>query len=632
MSVASAAPEGKGRRPPGFAATAAAVVGAITVATAAPAGKGERSRFGAPTVEGSQNPSQGDRSRIGAMTMNTPVSQGKESVAAVFSGPNESPTRERRGLRGNAPGVPTAGPSHFPSTAETYEEALRNEKTRIAHFPAAETYARDLNESASHAAARRKMDEYSGNGTGHRRGSARTIQSETDQSTAKSAAFDGPSYANSAESYDGESLRSGSLSRESYRRRRRSEEFTIGEEGIEAVVQPAGVGDYGNDVPLDAEPGVVFVGTEDLKETPWYCSIWFKMFIIALVFGAVGAGVAFALISRSEEPGVTLAPSSPPVDGFRLAEIRFACLDITEESVIDNTSTPQHAAYQWLVREDALSTISPSGVTAEEWDKILVRYSLATLYYATAGEKWFSAEKWLDPVTEECVWQHVTCVNSNRDIISITMGARNNLAGSIPSELSAISSLRELNFTNNELTAITPKIGLLSNLVNLDLSNNRIAGKIPSSLFSLSLLSVLHLGSNQFSGTLAPEVGGLSSLAQLHLFDNRLTGKLTTELQKMSRLDLLDFTVNKLSGNLNQILFGLTGLQVIAIGQNQFTGSLPDGFLVQFKELFELDLSNLDLLGSTISTEIGAMTTLGKFFIPDSTSAQNLVAYTCFLL
>ena len=665
VSVASAAPEGKARRQSGGYA-AAAGVGAVTVATAAPAGKvgasgpsvavtsesygersrlgavsvstvapsgkGDRSRFRAPPVGGSETPTQSDRPRIGAMTMNTPVPQGKESATAVFSAPYESPNKERGSLRtpnvarpnekyrtshfppANTPGVQTAGPSHFPSNAETYEEAMRNEKTRIAHFPSAETYARDLNESLSHVAARRKMDEYSGNGTGNRRGSAHTIQSETDQSTAKSAPMgDGPAYANSAESYDGDSLRSGSLSRESYRGVR-SEAFTPGEEGFEAEVHPAGVGDYGNDMPLEAEPGVAFVGTEDLKEASWYCSFWFKMLVIALVLGGAGAGVAIALTGGgSKGPGVTVAPSNPPVDGFRQAEIRFACIDITEESVIDDISTPQHAAYQWLVQDDTLSPISLSGLTKEEWDKILVRYSLATLYYATAGAKWFSAEKWLDPVTEECLWQHITCVNSNRDVVSISTGERNNLAGSIPSELHALLSLRELNFTNNELTAITPDIGLLSNLVNLDLSANRIAGKIPSSLFSLSILSVLNLGANKFTGTLSPLVGGLSSLGQLHVFDNLLTGKLTTELQKMSRLDVLDVNLNKMSGSLNQILSGLTGLKVIAMSENQFTGSLSGSFLVQFQELIELDLARLDLLGSTIPTEIGAVTTLGTF-------------------
>ena len=667
VAVASAAPSGKGGAPGLSVAMgserydqASSRVGALSMSTGAPTGKGERSYVGAmsmpnpaPSGKGLNTSTQGERPRIGAMTILTPVPQGKESAAAVFSAPNNSQnissvahaaqpitssgTMQKGRIShfppATVPGVQAGGPSHFPSNAETYENALRNEKTRISHLPSAETYAQDQNNAPSNAMARRKVDDSSSNSAAKRRGSAHTMQSETDNSLSKSAPGDGPSYTNSAESYDGDSFRSGSVSHETNWRSQengresaqRSQQHSIDslsltEEGESSrngdshARVPLGVGDYIDDVQLVGEPGVVYVGAEDLKETPWFHSCWFKLFVLALILGGAGAGTAVALLGGDknvESPSATV-PSRSPVDQVRQSQIYEILKSVTAESDLKNESSPQFAAFDWIVKYDKVTPITSGGVTTDEEKHIRIRYSLASFYYSTGGDRWVVNDGWLDVLTGECEWIFISCVNYEQDIVEISTGERNNLVGSVPSELKTLEALRELNLTNNELTAITPDIGKFSKLVNLDLSGNKIVGKIPTSIFTLSSLSVLDFGTNKFSGSISSQISGLVSLGQLYLEENILTGKLTTELEQLSRLDSLDFRANQMTGNVTQILNGLTGLMVISMADNKFTGSLTPEFVLQFQEAIEFDFGNVDLQSSTIPSEIGTLSSLGR--------------------
>lgn len=648
VSVGRAAPTGKG----GPSITtglenydgAAGRVGAISMTTGAPTGKGSARRVGAlsvPTASQSGKRGKNLTPRIGAVTMMTPALQGKESLSAVFSAPNETTggsiqkDRTSHFPSATAPGTQTGGPSHFPSNAETYESALRNEKTRISHFPSAETYPQNIHDSPAQAAGRRKMENKNisrSTTNGRRRSSARTTQSESFIS--KSTSEDGPSYTNSAESYDGESTKSGSLSlgaNGSWRASRiqRSESSSgswgqpqrVNEDGemsegdpLGFASQPVCIGDYGENIPLDAEPGLAYVCVEDLKMTPWYCSCWFKFAIVALIVGGATTGLTIALTDGGPDaptrPLPTFAPSLTPIDEARQSQIETILLTVTAQPVLKNETSPQYAAFDWIVRYDMLTPSNNGALTDVQKQGILIRYSLATFYYATDGGNWFSSVGWLDGLTHECDWEFITCVNNNQDIVSISTKGPNRLFGSIPSELQTLQNLRELNLTSNDLSVITPDIGAFSGLINLDLSANKIVGTIPTSLFSLSILSLLNLESNQLTGTISPQISGLVSLGQLFLFENFLTGNLSTELKQLTRLDLIDVSANQLMGNVNDILSGLTGLKVIVMSTNLFTGSLTSEFIMQFSELIQLDLSISNLIGSTIPSELGTLTLL----------------------
>ena len=83
------------------------------------------------------------------------------------------------------------------------------------------------------------------------------------------------------------------------------------------------------------------------------------------------------------------------------------------------------------------------------------------LYNAAGGFNWIKKRNWLseEPLGE---WYGVT-VQNGRVTDLILPG--NNLAGSIPSELGDLASLRELDLYRNRLTGpIPPELGKLANL------------------------------------------------------------------------------------------------------------------------------------------------------------------------
>ena len=111
----------------------------------------------------------------------------------------------------------------------------------------------------------------------------------------------------------------------------------------------------------------------------------------------------------------------------------------------------------------------------------------------------------------------------------------------------------------------------LINLEDLELNENRFEGSIPSSLFSLPLLSIINLSYNQFSGELA--------------FSN-----------VSSNLDVLDLSFNNLEGQISVSILNFGGLQSLGLSSNNFN-AFPFNGPQQLKYLRNIDLSNNRLLG-----------------------------------
>jgi hypothetical protein len=94
--------------------------------------------------------------------------------------------------------------------------------------------------------------------------------------------------------------------------------------------------------------------------------------------------------------------------------------------------TPQNDALIWLGKDSNLDTYSD--------DKKIQRFSLATLYYSTDGSRWGNNDGWVSD-SEECDWYNTAkgsfCENGFVVELSIVS---NMLAGTIPNELTLLSS------------------------------------------------------------------------------------------------------------------------------------------------------------------------------------------------
>ena len=138
--------------------------------------------------------------------------------------------------------------------------------------------------------------------------------------------------------------------------------------------------------------------------------------------------------------GVTLSKESagtPPVPVPSQEEIADIISRVSFDGgdAMGTTGTPQNQAFHWLANDTF------QGYYTDE--KLIQRYSLATLYYSTNGQYWTNNSGWLDDGDECDRWlQPVGAINCNENgtILDLGLGS-NNLNGSIPPEIGLMTTL-----------------------------------------------------------------------------------------------------------------------------------------------------------------------------------------------
>ena len=120
-----------------------------------------------------------------------------------------------------------------------------------------------------------------------------------------------------------------------------------------------------------------------------------------------------------------------------------------------------------------------------------------------------------------------------------------------------------LNLSGRELTKVPEDLFNQTNLVELDLSNNKLTGAIPAEIRKLKNLKVLNLSNNEMTG-LPAEIGQLQYLEVLDVSYNKLTG-LPYELANLKNLITLNISGNNYSeADLKKIQEGLSvGVRIV---------------------------------------------------------------------
>ncbi len=163
--------------------------------------------------------------------------------------------------------------------------------------------------------------------------------------------------------------------------------------------------------------------------------------------------------------------------------------------------------------------------------------------------------------------------------------------------------------SNNLTGSIPASIGQLNNLQELFLDSNHIAGIIPTSIGNLSNLVVLWINSNQLTNSIPSDLSNLTKLQSLNLNINKLTGSIPSSLGSLSgRLQVLDLSQNKLTGSIPASLGNLSNVIELFLNFNQLTGSIPPslGNLSNVKYLY---LSS-NQLSNTIPSTLSNLTKL----------------------
>ena len=162
--------------------------------------------------------------------------------------------------------------------------------------------------------------------------------------------------------------------------------------------------------------------------------------------------------------------------------------------------------------------------------------ALGALYSATNGERWRSSTGWSSAAagvaTDYCTFVGVECGGEDGASVVKVKLALNELSGTLPDGLGALSAVEFLSLGFNAVAGpVPPSLGGLASLSTLNLRNNKLSGSLPAQLGSLSRLKQLEVGSNSFSGSVPSSFGNLS-LTGFWLSRSALCGKLPPSLEE----------------------------------------------------------------------------------------------------
>jgi hypothetical protein len=117
----------------------------------------------------------------------------------------------------------------------------------------------------------------------------------------------------------------------------------------------------------------------------------------------------------------TPIPSSIPTLS-RADSIKATLEEVTESSILEDPTTPQGMAFEWIVKTDPAQIDPPSSSDNNDNDVAAVkqRYAVASFYYSTNGNDWTNSNGWLSSI-DECTWVGLNC-NGDGSIVEIGAG------------------------------------------------------------------------------------------------------------------------------------------------------------------------------------------------------------------
>ncbi|KAK1315928.1 putative leucine-rich repeat receptor-like serine/threonine-protein kinase [Acorus calamus] len=208
--------------------------------------------------------------------------------------------------------------------------------------------------------------------------------------------------------------------------------------------------------------------------------------------------------------------------------------------------------------------------------------------------------------SDACAFRGVLCNPLRRRVILLSLN-RTGIAGPISPNLSNLTQLRQLDLSDNSLSGpVPPALALLRRLTALDLSMNRFTGPVPTSFSTLSGLMYLNLGWNQLTGPIPESI--IHNCTELRLFDlsnNALSGAIPSFIgDHLRQLLWLNLYSNDLDGEIPASLGNSSGLLLLDIEDNHISGELPVEMVSKLKSMQSLHLSDNMLSSQSNNTDL----------------------------
>ncbi|THG04164.1 probable LRR receptor-like serine/threonine-protein kinase At3g47570 [Camellia sinensis] len=278
------------------------------------------------------------------------------------------------------------------------------------------------------------------------------------------------------------------------------------------------------------------------------------------------------------------------------------------------------------------TTISRSRLMGNETDRL----SLLAIKAKIVDDPLHVLSSWNDSI-HFCQWQGIICGRRHQRVIALDLQSRE-LVGSISPHLGNLSFLRELQLQNNSFgNEIPPDIGRLprlkilllnnnsvggripvnlsrcANLISLDFSYNGLVEEVPVELGSLSKLKTVILSNNNLTGSISP-FANLSSLFILFLANNYFDGSIPDGFGRLKNLQELELGINRLSGTIPPSLFNHSSLTAFDVTINQIQGSLPWDLGITLPNLEFFNIGHNHFTGS-IPVSISNASKLHQLFL-----------------
>merc|ERR1711935_477756 len=261
----------------------------------------------------------------------------------------------------------------------------------------------------------------------------------------------------------------------------------------------------------------------------------------APAFAMLNPNAATATDAFFPEPN-TLMPCTTDPTCQLLSEAMGPFIPPGTAELFDIPGTCQTKARDWLrTGEDVLEF---------NGERIRQRYAMTVFFCEQDGGEWLENDMWLSDL-HECDWYNMIGLDPCNRVEQMEMIRiyGNGLQGTLPSELSILSTIYEFNAADNLITGtFPPNYSSLSELDTLVVANNKFSGTLPDNLGNLDLKKV-HLDDNNLVGTIPSTLGNAPNLDTLSLHGNQLTGTIPESLSNADTLETVSLHYNSLEGD-----------------------------------------------------------------------------------